>query len=177
MAWTPPDAHDRVTPHLTWGELTVRDRVPGARLASLTEAGAIALRRVAAVVEVIRAEAGGRPIRVTSGWRGPATHPGSQHEVGQAMDIQIDGMTPLDLARLIRTRRALMPHPLRQVIAETLALSSSALALPMGEGSGQWVHVAVLGVGAEPWTRPTQSAWLRSWRVDGRATYAPMEAA
>ena len=117
--------------------------------------------RVAEVVERIRSLVG-RAVRVTCGLR-----PGDklQHGSGQAWDIQVDGMTPRALLRIIRVaaEQGSLPHPLRQVIAETLHGSSADLDLPMSRGSGRWVHVAVLGTPDERWSVPSGTPWALSW--------------
>ena len=113
---------------------------------------------LAAALEEVRRVAGG-PLRVTSGYRPHST--GSQHGVGQAADVQADGLSPLELAWRIREAGI---AELRQVIAES---TGTGLTGAMGQGSGRWVHVAVLG----PGYGATRSAWLES--LDGR-NYAPL---
>jgi hypothetical protein len=143
------------TPHFTWNELTVRKRIPGADLARLTPAVRVELARIAACAEVIRAHVG-KPIRVTSAFR--AGDP-RQHGQGQAMDIQVDGMSPMELLRIVRELD--MPHPLRQVIAETVHGSRADLDRDMGEGSGQWLHIAVRGL--ERYDTSSDLPWGASW--------------
>jgi len=116
------------------------------------------------VAEVIR-ELVGKPVRVTSGLRMPSGSPTSQHEVGQALDIQVGGMTPRQLLRVIRTaaEQGALPHRLRQVIAESLHGTAADLDQPMGKGSGRWVHVAVEGVDGERWSTGARLPWALSW--------------
>lgn len=58
------------------------------------------LRPLAEILEVLRAELGGRPIRVISGYRGPAYNAAiggaekSQHMEGRAADIMVEGVAP-----------------------------------------------------------------------------------
>lgn len=167
---TPLDGSSGPTPHLSWVECAAR---PDAAKAA---AGLVHLRahpelwpamtRVCEVVEVVRGLVD-KPVRVTCGLR-PGNTP-SQHGAGQALDIQVDGLTPRHLLRIIRTaaEQGSLPHPLRQVIAETLHGSSADLDLTMSRGSGRWVHVAVMGVGGEPFTRPSDDPWMLSWAPPG----------
>ena len=135
------DPTHRVTAHLTALEVVARTE-PGeqrdrrwADRSKLTDAQAGNLAQVAAAVEWVRGLVG-RPIRVTSGFR--AGDP-KQHGDGSALDIQVDGMSPLELAWLIRRHASEMPS-LRQVIAEA---RKTGLTGPMGQGTNRWVHVAV----------------------------------
>jgi hypothetical protein len=153
------------TPHFSWQELTVRKRIPGADLARLTDPARAELARVAACAEVIRAHVG-KPIRVTSAFR--AGDP-RQHGQGQAMDIQVDGMSPMELLRIVRELDT--PYPLRQVIAETVHGSRADLDAPMGEGSGRWLHIAVFGDG---FTRASTMPWGASWDPPGDRVYRPV---
>lgn len=65
------------------------------------------IRTLAAQLEVIREAAGGRSIRINSGYRSPAHNTkiggakNSQHLLGKAADIVISGMTPTQTADLI----------------------------------------------------------------------------
>jgi hypothetical protein len=65
------------------------------------------LRRVAAVLEQVRALVGG-PVLVSSGYRSPAVNAAvggaksSAHLLGLAADINVPGMAPRALAKLIR---------------------------------------------------------------------------
>jgi len=158
------------TPHFTWAELTVRRGVRGADLAHLTPATRAALARLAQVLEAIRREVG-QPLRVTSGYRHGDP---LQHGAGQAADIQADGLSPLYLLRLVRrmSNAGALPHPLRQVIAESLHGDEQSVSEPMGEGSGQWLHVAILGVSGEQFASQTRSQWMVSWDpTDGARVY------
>ena len=161
----------RPSPHFTWEEVTVRwsggVRTPGADLPHLTDRQAAALIRVCRLAEVIRTDVGA-PVHVTSGFR----HGDKlQHGDGQALDLQVRGMSPLDLiARIRRLHDAGLLPGLRQVIAEA---RGTGLTGPMDEGSGRWVHIAALGVAGEDWAEPTSRAWLTT--SDGKAysTWSP----
>jgi hypothetical protein len=158
------------TPHFTWAELTTRRGVQGADLARLTPSARAALTRLAQVLEAIRREVG-QPLRVTSGYRHGDP---LQHGAGQAADIQADGLSPLYLLRLVRrmSNAGALPHPLRQIIAESLHGDEESVSEPMGEGSGQWVHVAIMGREGEPFARAANSMWLSSWDpTDGARVY------
>jgi hypothetical protein len=149
------------TPHFTWSELTIRKGVAGADLDSLYSAARLNLIRLAEVLEVIRASVG-KPLRVTSGYRHGDKF---QHGYGQAADIQADGLSPTYLLRFIRRlhNAGLFPHQLRQVIAESLHGDEESVSEPMGEGSGQWVHIAIMGLPGEKFSTPANSMWLSSW--------------
>jgi len=155
----------RLTPNFTLSELVTQgkpdresrwDLVTPHRLASLVTLAST----LQAVRDIVR-----QPIRVTSGLR--AGNGKSQHHHGQAADVQIDGMSPLELLAIMHDRRLLLPG-LRQVIAETTR-GTGALRGPMGEGSGRWVHIAILG----PGFGRTDNAWLTS--ADGQ-TYSTWRA-
>lgn len=149
----------RWSPHIAGSELVA----PG-REQLITDERGRSLYLLAADLENIREAACNKPIRITSGLRpviGTGAGARSQHVEGQAADIQIDGLTPLELQALIYRQRARL-H-VRQVIAETRA-GLADLSQPMVKGGGRWVHVAILGPGFSP----TSSAWLTS--ADG-STY------
>jgi len=153
---------DRLATHFAAVELVAqtepgpeRDAKWAARLSLATAPRTESLRAVASVLETLRGIVG-KPIRITSGLR-PGS--GSQHNHGQAVDIQIDGMAPLDLIALIWQHRERMPHRLRQVIAETLSADAADLARAMGKGSGRWVHVAILGLPGQSYTTATGTPW------------------
>ncbi len=175
MAPTPLDGSRGPTPHFTWKEAAARpDPAKAAetliylqRHANLWPASV----RMAETVEVIRGLVGGRPVRVTCGLRPPPSEGAltSQHQAAQAWDIQVDGMTPRQLLQLVReaNARGVFPHQLRQVIAESNNASEADLDLPMGAGSGRWLHVALLGVDREPWGHRSTNPWLLSWDPPG----------
>jgi len=124
---------------------------------------------------LVRERVPGAVVRVTSGLRGGSGS--SQHDTGHAADIRVDGVSPMFLFGLILANQAKIGAAcggLRQVIAETTH-DASALDGMMAPGSGRWVHVAVMGVGDEKWTRPTAKPWLHIWRVgsDGEASRVP----
>lgn len=166
---TPLDGSAGPATHFSWRESCARpdDAKASEGLEYLRHHSELwpATVRVAEVVEVIRGLVD-RPVRVTCGLR-----PGDklQHGSAQAWDIQVDGLTPRHLLRIIRTaaEQGSLPHPLRQVIAESMHGTAADLDLPMARGSGRWVHVAVMGVGGEPFTHPSASPWLLSWDPPG----------
>ncbi|WP_042006543.1 YcbK family protein [Capnocytophaga canis] len=90
-----------VTPHFKWAEFDCNDgtRVPDDLLSNVKE--------LATNLEVIRKEAGNKPIRITSGYRtfeynkkvGGVEK--SQHLIGKAADIKIKGMTSIQVYTLI----------------------------------------------------------------------------
>jgi len=156
---TPIDGSAGPTQHITWAECAARLDPAKARttLEYLQHHPELwpAMRRVAVLVEGIRAIAGCQPIRVTCGLR-----PGDerQHGSGQALDLQMDGVTPRWLARVIRdaVERDELVAP-RQVIAEST--TTAGLDRPMSVGCGAWVHVAVFGASGERWTEPSTRPW------------------
>lgn len=120
-----------LSPNFTLAELTVTQQPfpndpPPAVIAKLTT---LCVR----VLEPIRAHYA-RPVRVNSGYRSPKVNaavgskPTSQHLLGEAADIEIDGVTNAMLARFIRDNIAF-----DQVILEAYR--------PGIAGSG-WVHVS-----------------------------------
>ena len=131
-------------------------------------------RRVCAVIEKIR-EIVGQPIYLTSGIRAGSGK--SQHDHGQAADIQAWGMSPLDLIALIYQHRERMPHKLREVIAETTSANRSGLSAPMGDGLGGWVHVAILG--ETVFSTPDDKPWSTHTASDGQhyPAWSPREVA
>lgn len=126
---------------------------------ALTEA-----RRVCAVIEKIR-EIVGRPVYLTSGIRAGSGR--SQHDHGQAADIQVAGITPLDLIALVWQHRERMPHRLRQVIAETTHADRAGLSAPMGDGLGGWVHIAIYG--ERQFTTAPSKPWSTHCASDGQS--------
>nr|WP_229265400.1 D-Ala-D-Ala carboxypeptidase family metallohydrolase [Duganella sp. 1224] len=96
-----------MTEHFTLDELTA-SQIAARRRIDNTAGPAVVenLRRVAAVLEQVRA-AVGRPITVSSGYRCPALNTAvggardSAHLQGLAADINVSGMAPKDLARTI----------------------------------------------------------------------------
>jgi len=163
MGRTPVDGSHGPTEHFGWMEFCAGQEARYGYLCAHPELWAAPVR-VCEVAEVIR-ELVGKPVRVTSGLRMPSGSPTSQHEVGQALDIQVGGMTPRQLLRVIRTaaEQGALPHRLRQVIAESLHGTAADLDQPMGKGSGRWVHVAVEGVDGERWSTGARLPWALSW--------------
>ncbi len=173
---------DRLSPHVAAVEF-VAGTVKAKRANKWAERAGLLVgerlleaRRVCEVVEAVR-ELVGRPVYLTSGIR-PGS--GSQHNAGQAADIQVWGMTPLELLALIWQHRERMPHQLRQVIAETTHADRSGLSAPMGDGLGGWVHVAILGArsyataASKPWATHTASdgGSYPEWRPNNTTCWA-----
>ena len=173
---------DKLAPHFVAVELvaqtepgTDRDRKWAERSKLATPAILNALEALAGDLEVLR-NIVGKPIRITSGLR-PGS--GSQHNHGQAADIQIDGMSPRALIALIWQHRERMPNRLRQVIAETLSADADDLDKPMGKGSGRWVHVAIVGLPSTPYATAASKPWATHSASDGQhyPAWSPREAA
>lgn len=162
----PSIAEIRANPHLplsphfiAWEFLTSTGGVRGDRVHLLTPARLDSLCRVVDVLEELRAGFD-RPIRITSGLRPPTSTP-SQHHEGQAADIQIDGVSPIEVMRWLWRRWHGTKDPLvRQIIGETMKPGLGDLDLPMAAGSGRWVHIAVFG--ATPYVAPSVKPWCVS---------------
>ena len=163
----------KITPNFTWAEVvtapTDKPQLLAERRIGLAgDANAqAAMTKTVEVAEWIRGLVG-RPVRITSGYRGPDVT-GSQHDTGHALDLQVDGVTVLDLIRLVHDYAADSPHPLRQVIAESMHSDPVTLALHMAKGCGVWLHVAIAtGI----WRRPSTLPWATSVApVSGRRQY------
>jgi len=67
------------------------------------------LRRLAAFLELVKTQLGGRPVLVTSAYRSAAVNAAvgssdkSQHRLGCAADIRVPGMTPDEIVRSVMT--------------------------------------------------------------------------
>ncbi len=65
------------------------------------------LRPLCEVLEVVRAECGGHPVTVISGYRSPAHNravggaQASQHMEGRAVDLAVEGMAPADVHEIV----------------------------------------------------------------------------
>lgn len=131
-------------------------------------------RRVCAVIEKIR-EIVGKPIYITSGIRAGSGK--SQHDHGQAADIQVWGMSPLDLMALVYQHRERMPHKLRECIAETTHADRAALSAPMGDGLGGWFHLSIIG--ETVFSTPDSKPWSTHTAADGGSypAWSPREVA
>jgi len=106
-----------------------------------------------AVLDPLR-EAVGRPIQVTSGYRGPVLNrrikgaAKSQHLTGQAADIQSPGMAVIELFKMVIRLKL----PFDQIIYEV-------------KGSSKWVHVS-----HDP-DANSGEILLAEFSTDGRVTY------
>ena len=156
MDWS---AH--VAEHFTWSETVTAstDALLAARRRALAAdpVAQAAMTKTASVAEWIRGLVG-KGVRVTSGYRGP-TRSGSQHDTGHALDLQVDGMTPLELLALVHAHRDEAPVQLRQVIAESNLTDAASLNRPMRKGGGTWLHVAIF---EGEWARPSSKPWCTS---------------
>ena len=155
MDWTA-----KIATNFTWDEVVTGtpEAVTARRAGLAKDANALAaMSKTCAVAEWIRGLTG-RPVRITSGYRGPRAT-GSQHDTGHALDLQVDGIGALELLELIHANRSSSPHPLRQVIAESLHTSALTLEKPMAPKCGVWLHIAIR-TGA--WARASTLPWATS---------------
>ena len=170
MSPTPLDGSPGPTEHIRWTELAARlDPAKAAQtLVTLQRTPALwpSAIRLANTLEAIRVIGGNAPVRVTCGLR-----PGDprQHGAMQAADIQIAGVSPIQLAQAIRA--AALPG-VRQVLAETDG-ARALLLRPMGSVSG-WVHVACFGADGEPFRDPSSMPWGVAWKESGERRYAAL---
>ena len=138
-----------LSPHFTDVELTIRNKVPGADLPRLYPEARASLVDLCTVLERIREQVG-EAVHVTSGFRHGDK---KQHGRGQAADIQVRSLSPIELMRVINTMGL---RSVRQVIAESMHEDRASLSNPMIKDSGLWVHVAIYGPGFE---RPASMPW------------------
>jgi hypothetical protein len=96
-----------VTPHFTLAELTHTDH---RTLDNTPNEGEIEnLRRLAAFLELVKTQLGGRAVIINSAFRAAAVNAAvgssdkSQHRLGCAADIRIPGMTPDEVVRSVMT--------------------------------------------------------------------------
>lgn len=99
----------KLTPHFSLSEFACRDGTP------VPTRWHARVRCLAEQLEVLRAELGGKPIKITSGYRPPAYNRSvgggkrSQHLVARAADIKVRGVTArkvhATVLRLIRDGR------------------------------------------------------------------------
>lgn len=97
----------QLSPHFTLAELTVTDH---RTLDNTPNPGEIQnLRRLAAFLELVKTQLGGRPVMVNSAFRNKAVNDAvgssdkSQHRLGCAADIRVPGMTPDEVVRSVIT--------------------------------------------------------------------------
>lgn len=138
-----------LSPHFTIDELTIRNKVKGVDAPRLYPEARASLVDLCGVLERIREQVG-EPVHVTSGFR---FNDKKQHGRGQAADIQVRSLSPLELIRVLHTMGL---SRVRQVIAESMHADRTSLSRPMIKDSGLWVHVAIHGPGFEraasmPW--------------------------
>lgn len=125
----------QLTPHFTLSELTRSSTAERLGLVNTPDATALAnLQRTAHMLEGIRAHLGGKPIIVTSGYRGRKVNEAvggatsSDHLAGQAADIQVPSFgKPYDVAKALAAE--LDRLGIGQIIYEV-------------NGNSRWVHVS-----------------------------------
>jgi zinc D-Ala-D-Ala carboxypeptidase len=96
----------------------------------------------------------GKPVHVTSGYRckalnqliGGTIKPPSQHILGQAADIQVEGMTNLEIISAIKK----LELPIDQCIEEF----------------GQWVHISH--------RLANRNQFLKAEKINGKIVYSPL---
>jgi len=122
-----------VTPHFTLAELTHTDH---RTLDNTPNAGEIEnLGRLAAFLELVKTQLGGRPVLISSAFRSAAVNAAvgskdtSQHRLACAADIRVPGMTPDEVVRSVMT--AGLPYD--QIIRE--------FSDPV-KGGG-WTHISI----------------------------------
>lgn len=92
-----------VTPNFKWAEFDCKD---GTRVPKEFESNVLELAKQ---LEIIRAEAGNKPVTVNSGYRTPDYNrlkggvKNSYHLTAKAADIVIKGMTPIEVHQLIKS--------------------------------------------------------------------------
>jgi hypothetical protein len=155
----------QLSPHFDLNEMTIRQGKPGADADKVTRDARRDLERLAAVLELVRTAAG-KPLHITSGYRHGDPR---QHGRGQAADVQVRGMSPLDLLRVVRQLHDAGRIRVRQGIAESLHTDPDSLTRPMEQGSGLWVHIAIHGPGYDD---DSAKRWMTSIApVSGSRTY------
>lgn len=125
----------KLSPHFTLDELTASNTAKQRGIDNTPKFEALSnLKRLADVLEKIR-KVVGRPIIVTSGYRGPVLNKAvggvssSDHQSGEAADIAVTGMTPYQLASVINEH------------ADTIQFGQLIQEVPPGRGG--WVHVSI----------------------------------
>jgi zinc D-Ala-D-Ala carboxypeptidase len=133
-----PEVQDaQLSPHFPLSEMLLSQQATRLGIANIPGVEALAnLRRVCAVLELVREALGNRPITVSSGYRSPAVNKAvggdkfSAHLLGLAADFICPGFgTPLQICR-----RIVAAHiPFDQLIYE-----------------GTWVHLGLSSLGTPP---------------------------
>ena len=150
-----------LSPHFTLAELTRSEAATRMGLDNTPSPDAIVNLRALCekVLEPLRV-AIGKPLRVNSGYRGPLANTAvggsntSQHNKGEAADIEVDGMDNMALAKKIIELKL----PVDQLIAEFID--------PYVVGSG-WIHVSHKRSG------PQRGQVLRAVALKGKTAYLP----
>jgi len=124
-----------VTPHFTLAELTHTDH---RTLDNTPNEGEIEnLGRLAAFLELVKTQLGGRPVFISSAFRSAAVNAAvgskdtSQHRLGCAADIRVPGMTPRQVVEACIAAKI----PFDQIILEFdawthISIPNSADAIP-----------------------------------------------
>lgn len=152
---------NKLTPNFSLTELTRSEAAIRLGFSNTPPPDAVlALRALCEnVLEPLR-EALGRPIRINSAYRGPTANKSvggsstSQHVLGEAADIEVEGIDNMTLAKKIVE----LNLPFDQLIAEFVD--------PAVPGSG-WVHVSHKRKGAQ------RKQTLRAVRQQGKTAYLP----
>jgi len=120
--------------HFTLAELTVTDH---RSLDNTPNAGEIEnLRRLAAFLELVKTQLGGRFVLVNSAFRSAAVNAAvgssdrSQHRLGCAADIRVPGMTPNDVVRAVMASGLVYDQIIREFDAWTHISIPSLPTLP-----------------------------------------------
>lgn len=120
--------------HFTLAELTVTDH---RTLDNTPNPGEIEnLRRLAAFLELVKTQLGGRAVMVNSAFRSAAVNAAvgssdkSQHRLGCAADIRVPGMTPDEVVRSVMTAGLPYDQLIREFDAWTHISIPSFLSLP-----------------------------------------------
>jgi hypothetical protein len=94
-----------ISSHFTWAEYLVH-RTPK-ELSGIQLVHLHALQSLAHHLEAVRIQLGGVPVTITSGWRDRQSNqeaggkPNSQHLLGKAADIVVQGHTPAKVQRIL----------------------------------------------------------------------------
>ena len=122
-----------MTEHFSLAELTVTDH---RTLDNTPNEGEIEnLGRLAAFLELVKTQLGGRPVFINSAFRSAAVNAAvgskdtSQHRLGCAADIRVPGMTPDEVVRSVMASGL----PYDQIIREFS---------DPGKGGG-WTHISI----------------------------------
>lgn len=127
---------ERLSPHFTLEEFTRSATARRLNIDNTPGAADIAAMRALcrAILEPVRLHFGGKPVRITSGYRCPRLNKAvgsswrSQHRKGEAVDFEIPGVSNYDVARWIRDN----------LVFDQLILENYV----RGDPNSGWVHVS-----------------------------------